>query len=714
MIKCPQCNYHNIDDHRFCQQCGTSLTQKSCANCGHFVDFDATHCPHCSHPTATIWRTILTTLDVGPAQSPTDGYSHSPERPSKTISSKPTDTFPVELSEEPSTEELLDTIDKLVNPPPGAPDPVEEVGQADPQIALLQTTETKGNLASAPAPIAPVIQRFLVQNPRYRLIEATSACPSPHPLQPGHHEFNLLDTQPLHVSPLAVMLDQLQGTTHPADMGKPGTITDFLAVQSQTFPVVLEPYLALRQQFPLLLPHIHDAWQSEQQSVIMLENRMGLPTLKQTIMGNTITSGQVLHWLQQTLNFVIASSPWNSSPSVLHIDNLRVDQGQILCLQKLIFEPEPVGSQGYTSGGENSPTQSSVWDDLRYVWLDLLQGLGAALATELHPLLTHLQTAGDVTPEELQVYLNDQHQQLKTAAAEDVQKPQILDLESGGAAPTLILPNKLVDLGSAGLTDDGRDRHHNEDYFVIEEQVNQCISPNQHHVSGRGLYILCDGMGGHAGGEVASSLAAETLRQYFQSHWQDDLPDAEILKEATYAANHALFQVNEEKAGSNRMGTTLVMALVQDTRIHIAHVGDSRLYRLTQQQGLEQITVDHEVGQREIQRGVAPEVAYARPDAYQLTQALGPRESEALVPDIQFLTVNEDTLFLICSDGLTDNQLLETYCDQHLLPMLNTQLSLQQGVTNLVALANEHNGHDNITAIAILMRVHPQAVSSAQ
>lgn len=705
MIKCPQCNYHNVDDHRFCQQCGTSLTQKNCANCGHLVDFSETHCPQCSHPTATIWWTILTFVQDGAGQSVVDGYPDSREVEPKPFPPE-LDTIPVDLSEEPSTAELLDTIDKLVNAPIEEPSTVEPLSQSNPQIALAQPMAAREDVESSSTHLNSILQRFLDQNPRYRLLEDISGLAPPTSAPEGHHEFNLLDTQPLHVSPLAVMLNQLQGATNPADMGKPGVIADFLEIQPLSFPAVLEPYLALRQQFPLLLPHVHDAWQSEQQSVVMLENRTDLPTLKETMMENTVTSNQVLHWLQQTLSFAVACSPWQCAPSVLHADNLRVDQGQILCLQQLIFETDLDAAQFDI----DSPSpHSSAWDNLRYVWLDLLQGLGAALATEIHPLVTHLQTAVDVDPEKLQMYLSEFRQQQSSAIATTEEVPNLqTDGGSGGAAPTLILPNQLVYLGSAGLTDEGRDRHHNEDYFVIEQQVNQYIGPHQQQVTGRGLYILCDGMGGHAGGEVASSLAAETLRQYFQTHWQEDLPDADVLKEATYAANHALFQVNEEKAGSNRMGTTLVMALVQDTHIHIAHVGDSRLYRLTQQYGLEQMTVDHEVGQREIQRGVAPEVAYARPDAYQLTQALGPRENEALVPDLQFLTVTENTLFLICSDGLTDNHLLETFCDQHLRPMLNAQLPLQQGVSNLVALANEHNGHDNITVIAILMRVHPQ------
>ena len=93
-----------------------------------------------------------------------------------------------------------------------------------------------------------------------------------------------------------------------------------------------------------------------------------------------------------------------------------------------------------------------------------------------------------------------------------------------------------------------------------------------------------------------------------------------------------------------------IAVLVQDTQFAVAHVGDSRLYRLRKGHTLEKITSDHEVGQREIKRGVDPETAYARPDAYQLTQALGPRDSNFLKPEVQFLDLCEDTLLILASD----------------------------------------------------------------
>jgi len=634
--------------------------------------------------------------------------------PINTSQASTSSALDLELHADPSTQDLFDTIDQLVNIPQDLETSVDLPQESEPAIAALQRRNPNTPRDLSPPQTNPVIQRFLAENPRYQLLEASTTLPSSL-LQSGRYEFNILDTQPFQVSPLAIMLSQLQGAIGLAEISQPGTITTFLETQPLPFPPLLEPYLALRQQFPLFLPYVHDAWQSDQQSIVLLENRTGLPTVKEVLASENISAAQILHWMQQILHFAIAASPWECSPSVLHVDNLKVDQGNVICLQQLLFVKGQRQPIGFDPSGNGSFVQPTVWENLRHVWLDLCQGLAPSLSDQLQPLLTHLQAATEVTQTELQSYLSDQSQQLSVAvpaAGDERIQQQTVFPNNGDAAPTLILPNQLIHLAAAGQTDDGRDRHHNEDFFVIEQQLQQCIDPHQHHVSGRGLYILCDGMGGHAGGEIASSLAAETLTQYLKTHWQEDLPDAQTLQKAIGAANDALFQVNEEKAGSNRMGTTLVMALVQDTHIHIAHVGDSRLYQLTHQSGLEQLTTDHEVGQREIRRGTTSEVAYARPDAFQLTQALGPRESEVLEPDIQLLTATEDTLLLICSDGLTDNQLLETHGEQFLQPMLNSQITLQHGVNELVSLANQHNGHDNITAIAILMRVQPQKILS--
>ncbi|MFM7364470.1 MAG: serine/threonine phosphatase [Cuspidothrix sp.] len=284
-------------------------------------------------------------------------------------------------------------------------------------------------------------------------------------------------------------------------------------------------------------------------------------------------------------------------------------------------------------------------------------------------------------------------------------------------APTMVLSMELSSLESAAYTDVGRQRNHNEDYFGVDTKVHRQELPRNQIVTAQGLYILCDGMGGHAGGEVASELAVNTIHQYFQAHWLDrELPREESIREAIYLANQAIYEINQKEArsGIGRMGTTLVMLLLQDNQGAIAHLGDSRLYCLTRQRSLEQLTIDHEVGQREIARGVEASIAYGRPDAYQLTQALGPRDGECLHPDVKFFDINEDMLLILASDGLSDNDCLETNWQTHLQPLLSSASNLEKGIQDLIDLGNEHNGHDNLTAILIRIRVCPSQQSVVQ
>ncbi len=273
---------------------------------------------------------------------------------------------------------------------------------------------------------------------------------------------------------------------------------------------------------------------------------------------------------------------------------------------------------------------------------------------------------------------------------------------------------RLLALHQVGCTDVGRQRDHNEDTFYIQTQLNIAQMPESQQLqAARGLYILCDGMGGHAAGEVASALAVQTLRDYFEPFWNNlDLPGEMTLKKAVWAANDTIFSANEGepddpalveslgRVGSERMGTTLVMVVIHNTQVAVAHVGDSRLYRLTQA-GLTQITRDHEVGQQNINEGLPADLAYATPDAYQLTQALGPRADDAVEPAVQFLEITEPTLLLLCSDGLSDNGLLEACWQGALAPLLSPDTDLAAGATQLMTLGSERNGHDNLTAILI-------------
>ena len=285
--------------------------------------------------------------------------------------------------------------------------------------------------------------------------------------------------------------------------------------------------------------------------------------------------------------------------------------------------------------------------------------------------------------------------------------------------PTIVLPMQLSMLEDSARTDVGQQREHNEDFFSLSTEVSKSERPSGRLVQGRGLYVLCDGMGGHAGGEVASHLAVDTIQTFFREYWASEegervsslcqLPPSSVIREGIRLANQAIYDRNQTDArlGNGRMGTTLVVVLLCNTSVAIAHVGDSRAYRYTRKRGLEQLTIDHEVGQREIQRGVDPEVAYSRSDAYQLTQALGPRAESFVEPDLTFIELAEDTLLLLATDGLTDNNLLETHVSSHVDPLMSSQTNLDQGVRHLVDLANDINGHDNITAIVIRAKVRP-------
>lgn len=279
---------------------------------------------------------------------------------------------------------------------------------------------------------------------------------------------------------------------------------------------------------------------------------------------------------------------------------------------------------------------------------------------------------------------------------------------------------KLQSLDYAGQTDVGKQRDRNEDDFMTVFQTHTIKGKSQIcDRTHRGLFVLCDGMGGHEGGEVASAIAVNFICDQFRPFWIDTLPGKNKLDELICNANQAIFEKNESehRQSLGRMGTTLVLLAVHDLEVVIAHVGDSRIYKVTNTSSLakktleedlsklEQITRDHEVFNQLIDLGVELEVALARPDAHQLTQALGPNSKELISPSIQFFSLTEPTLFLLCSDGLCDNDAIEQNWRSHLLPILNKEIDMQTGLDNLIKLGNNVNGHDNLTAILVLCDV---------
>jgi serine/threonine protein phosphatase PrpC len=295
--------------------------------------------------------------------------------------------------------------------------------------------------------------------------------------------------------------------------------------------------------------------------------------------------------------------------------------------------------------------------------------------------------------------------------------------------PTLItvptsasLPSKyrLVRVDWAAATDVGRQRQQNEDDFYVCVQNSSVLTkklPHDRH--DRGLFVVCDGMGGHAGGEIASAMAVEGIAEQFREFWSQQLPNAEQMVSMIREVNQTIYRLNEQSARQDygRMGTTLVLLALHNTRVAIANVGDSRIYRVTSSPKpyCEQITKDHEVGNRLIDQGVPPEVAWARFDAHQLTQAIGPNEMGRVEPTMDFFDLDDNCLFLLCSDGLCDNSVVENYWKTHLYPLLSPAYDLQQGVEDVLALGNEINGHDNLTAVLVrcLVEKHPYQSDTA-
>jgi protein phosphatase len=526
----------------------------------------------------------------------------------------------------------------------------------------------------------------------------------------------VLDCQPYQVSPLLAILGNQQS----------GLITP--STEAATIPSLAKPYIALQPGSHPEIPSIHDTWQKNQMQVVLIENRSNWQHLVEFWQDDETSSLQILHWFYQMTQLWALLEPLNCRQSLLDLSNLRLDEDQTLALQQLYVETHRNNSAAQLP--EDAEAQPLTIKALGRIWQALFRQSQRTQSGSLIQLLGELELGKIETITQLRSRLEAIAAELQsptTAIATDptvkehTPSPTILQLDDTedttagyDDTPTVMLPMQLISLEDAGCTDVGHQRQHNEDFFGVETQINKLELPKNRVLQARGLYILCDGMGGHAGGEVASELAVTTLRQYFQKHWlSNQLPTEDSIAEAVLLANQAIYDVNQQdvRSGVGRMGTTLVMLLIQDIQAAVAHVGDSRLYKLTRKDKLKQITVDHEVGQREIARGVEPSLAYARPDAYQLTQALGPRNENLIHPDVQFFEINEDTLFILASDGLSDNDLLETHFSTHLEPLLSYDANLERGVRDLINLANQHNGHDNITAVLIRAKVRPNVES---
>jgi serine/threonine protein phosphatase PrpC/CRP-like cAMP-binding protein len=248
----------------------------------------------------------------------------------------------------------------------------------------------------------------------------------------------------------------------------------------------------------------------------------------------------------------------------------------------------------------------------------------------------------------------------------------------------------------AALTDVGRQREHNEDNFLVDKKL--------------GLFVVCDGMGGHAAGEVASALAVRTLHEEIKKEFdliQDygakrtggaKVNKRDILNMLEFAVNRASHRVHAEAAKDAKkrgMGTTMVALLVIGSQAFIIYVGDSRLY-LLRNGVLEQLTEDHTVRNELIKRKkMSREQVEQLAQKNAITRAVGVYEH--VEPDTLIVDLTAGDRFLLCSDGLCG------YFEEDLagLAAYLTHPSAESCARSLIEAANERGGKDNITALIV-------------
>jgi protein phosphatase len=264
-----------------------------------------------------------------------------------------------------------------------------------------------------------------------------------------------------------------------------------------------------------------------------------------------------------------------------------------------------------------------------------------------------------------------------------------------GLAEVAQSPARIIKIGTC--TDTGPSRQRNEDACYPASGTTITKPPAQ-----KAMAIVCDGIGGHEGGNVASNLAIETLEQQIDQLPLDDanldpITLSNALEGFARTANDQISQRNdkEHRQGRQRMGTTLVMAVGHRHEIYIAHVGDSRAYWITRT-GCHQITLDDDVAAREVRLGYAVyRDALQQPSAGSLVQAIG--MSASVHPTVQRFVLDEDCVFLLCSDGLSDYDLVEQCWQTEILPILDGKVDVATASQRLVEFGNTRNGHDNIT-----------------
>ncbi|MBE9177381.1 protein phosphatase 2C domain-containing protein [Oculatella sp. LEGE 06141] len=455
------------------------------------------------------------------------------------------------------------------------------------------------------------------------------------------------------------------------------------------------PYLRL-YPYRLHLPVVHGFCKADTRTVALLDNvplsRAGKPYPSLRSQWPHASAVRQTYWLWQLLQLWVPLQDAGVASSLLIDENIRVEGWRVRLLQLRAGKPKPSGKpEGDT------PLKLASLQDLATVWQPLVNQANPQIAPALQALCQ-------------QMVAENTDNVLDAIAA---QLNQIL-LEQAAQLPLYVQ--------IAGATSTGPQRAHNEDACYPANTQGQADPALPY------LGIVCDGIGGHAGGEVASHLALKSLELQVRALLVEVEEQAELLPPDVVAqqleavvrvVNNMISNQNDTqgRAARQRMGTTLAMALQLPQTVttasgrrnahelYLAHVGDSRAYWITPHY-CQLLTVDDDVATRDVRTGRSLyQEAVRRPDSGALTQALGTRDADSIHTTIQRLIVEEDGILLLCSDGLSDNGLVERSWETIAESVFEHKTALETAVQSWIEFANQHNGHDNVSLVMLYCQV---------
>ena len=238
------------------------------------------------------------------------------------------------------------------------------------------------------------------------------------------------------------------------------------------------------------------------------------------------------------------------------------------------------------------------------------------------------------------------------------------------------------------------------DVGLVRKENQDACAVCQHEESGHTLCVVCDGMGGAAGGKLASRIAVDTFMTEMQKVLRRDMTPEQLREASSYAvvlANRAIRDAAEASVDCRGMGTTLVSAVSYDGGAVLSNVGDSRAYHITAD-GIQRVTKDHSLVESMVDRGdITSEEARHHPNRNLITRALGPDMSA--LSDEYICPLAPGDFLLSCSDGLVD-----TVTDQEMLFEVIHGDDLNTCLDRLLAISKSHGASDNVTAVLMKQR----------